>query len=57
MFEIVYSKKFLKDAKLLKKRSLKDFDALPKVLKSLEEKEHKGLDEKHKAHKLSRDYI
>lgn len=56
MFEIIYSTKFLKDTKLLKKRSLKDFDALTKVLRTLEEQGHKGLDRKHKAHKLSGDY-
>lgn len=57
MFEIVYSTKFLKDIKLLKKRSLKDFEALTIILRILEEKGHKGLDRKHKAHKLSGDYV
>lgn len=56
MFEIIYSTKFLKDAKLLKKRSLKDFEALGDLLRTLEEKGHLGLNKKHKAHKLSGDY-
>ncbi|MET4084070.1 mRNA interferase YafQ [Pedobacter sp. UYP30] len=57
MFEIIYTIKFLKDAKLLKERSLKDFDALTKVLRILEETGHKGLYAKHKVHKLTGDYI
>lgn len=56
MFEVVYATKFLKDAKLLKKRSLKDFEALSIILKTLEKSGHKGLNRKHKAHKLSGDY-
>ena len=56
MFEIIYSTKFLKDVKLLKKRSIKDFDALTNVLRILEQNGYKGLKKKHKAHKLSGDF-
>ncbi|WP_025762215.1 type II toxin-antitoxin system RelE/ParE family toxin [Dyadobacter tibetensis] len=56
MFEILYSTKFLKDAKLLKKRSLRDFDELANVLKILANKVHKGLDRNHNAHKLRGEY-
>jgi mRNA interferase YafQ len=56
MFEILYSRKFLKDAKLLKKRSLRDFEELANVLRILADKGHKGLDRKHNAHKLSGEY-
>lgn len=52
MFEIIYSTKFLKDIKSLKKRSLKDFETLSGVLRVLEEKGHKGLDRKHRANFL-----
>jgi mRNA interferase YafQ len=56
MFEIVASTKFLKDLKLLKKRSLKDLQTLQQLITVLAEKGHKGLDKKHKPHKLSGDY-
>jgi len=56
MFEIVTSTKFLKDLKLLKKRSLRDFQMLQGVVTILTDKGHKGLDIKHRAHKLSGDY-
>ena len=46
MFEIIYSTKFLKDVKLLKKRSIKDFDALTNVLRILEQNGYKGLEKK-----------
>ena len=56
MFEIVASTKFLKDLKLLKKRSLNDFQLLQNVITILANKGHMGLDKKHKAHKLSGSY-
>lgn len=56
MFEIVTSTKFLKDLKLLKKRSLNDFQLLQNVITILANKGHMGLDKKHKAHKLSGTY-
>lgn len=56
MYEIVASNKFLKDLKLLKKRSANDFLTLQNVIQLLAEKGHSGLDKKHKAHKLSGDY-
>jgi len=56
MFEIVASTKFLKDLKLLKKRSLNDFRLLQNVITILANKGHMGLDKKHKAHKLSGSY-
>ncbi|WP_259067057.1 type II toxin-antitoxin system YafQ family toxin [Mucilaginibacter sp. X4EP1] len=56
MFEIVASTKFLKDLKLLKKRSGKDFQLLQQLITVLAEKGHKGIDKKHKPHKLADDY-
>jgi len=56
MFEIVTSTKFLKDLKLLKKRSVKDFLALQQLINLLAEKGHKGLNKNHRAHKLSGNY-
>lgn len=56
MFEIVTSTKFLKDLKLLKKRSIKDLNLLRDLIDILAEKGHDGLDKKHKPHKLSGDY-
>ena len=57
MFEIVTSAKFLKDLKLLKKRSVKDLEILQQLISVLAENGHKGLNKKHKPHKLSGDYI
>ncbi|GGH19052.1 type II toxin-antitoxin system YafQ family toxin [Mucilaginibacter phyllosphaerae] len=56
MFQIVTSAKFLKDLKLLKKRSVKDFQLLQQVITLLAEKGHTGLNKKHKPHKLSGNY-
>lgn len=56
MFQIVTSTKFLKDLKLLKKRSLQDFQLLQELITTLAESGHKGLQKKHRAHKLSGDY-
>ena len=46
MFEIVTSTKFLKDLKLLKKRSGKDFQLLQQLITILAENGHKGLHKK-----------
>jgi mRNA interferase YafQ len=56
MFEIITSSKFLKDLKLLKKRSAKDLQLLQQLITVLADKGHTGLDKKHKAHKLSGAY-
>ncbi|HWZ04621.1 MAG TPA: type II toxin-antitoxin system YafQ family toxin [Mucilaginibacter sp.] len=56
MFEIVTSTKFLKDLKLLKKRSDNDFQTLQQLITVLAEKGHYGLEKKHRPHKLSGDY-
>lgn len=56
MFEIVTSTKFLKDLKLLKKRSVQDFVLLHDLITVLSEQGHLGLQKKHKAHKLSGAY-
>lgn len=56
MFEIITSTRFLKDLKLLKKRSTKDLFLLQSLIGVLVEKGHLGLDKKHKAHKLSGNY-
>jgi mRNA interferase YafQ len=56
MFEIVTSTKFLKDLKLLKKRSVEDLKLLQQIITTLAENGHKGLDKKHKSHKLSGNY-
>ena len=53
MFDITASNKFLKDLKQLKKRSEKDFNLLQLLVARLAEAGAKGLDKKHKAHKLS----
>ncbi len=52
MYQIVASNRFLKDLKLLKKRSLKDFALLKDVITILTEKGHSGLSKKHFPHKL-----
>jgi mRNA interferase YafQ len=56
MFEIVTSTKFLKDLKLLKKRSVNDLQLLQELISILAEKGHKGLSKKNSAHKLSGNY-
>ena len=53
MFAITASSKFLKDLKQLKKRSEKDFNLLQSLVAQLAESGAKGMDQKHKAHKLS----
>jgi mRNA interferase YafQ len=56
MFEIVASTRFLKDLKLLKKRSIKDLQLLQELINILAEKGHTGLSKKHNAHKLTGNY-
>jgi mRNA interferase YafQ len=56
MFQIVTSTKFLKDLKILKKRSVKDFQSLELVIAILADKGHSGLERKYKPHKLSGEY-
>ena len=56
MYQIITSNKFLKDLRLLNKRSPKDTEALRSVIEILAEKGVKGLSKKHKAHKLSGNY-
>jgi len=56
MFEIITSTKFLKDLKLLKRRSAKDLQLLKDLITVLAKDGHSGLDKKHKAHKLSGSY-
>jgi mRNA interferase YafQ len=56
MFQIVTSTKFIKDLKLLKKRSEKDLVLLKQIISVLEASGHQGLDKKCKAHKLSGNY-
>ncbi|HEY8781518.1 MAG TPA: type II toxin-antitoxin system YafQ family toxin [Mucilaginibacter sp.] len=56
MFEIVTSTKFLKDLKLLKKRSAKDFELLQQIVTILAEKGHKGLHKNNRPHKLGGNY-
>ncbi|WP_394801106.1 type II toxin-antitoxin system RelE/ParE family toxin [Niabella ginsengisoli] len=53
MFQIVTSTKFLKDQKLLKKRSLKDFMLLQQLITKLAKNGHKGIEKKYRPHKLS----
>jgi len=56
MFEIVTSTKFLKDLKLLKKRSAKDLLLLQQIIIVLKEHGHGGLAKKHRAHRLAGEY-
>lgn len=56
MFQIIASTKFLKDIKLLRKRSVKDLHLVEKLITTLVEKGHEGIDKKHKPHKLSGNY-
>ena len=56
MYKIKASNKFLKDVKLLKKRSPKDLIILETIVDILVNKGHKGLLTKHKPHKLSGSY-
>jgi mRNA interferase YafQ len=52
-----YTNKFLKDLKLIKKRSIKDFALVSYFIENeLAIKGATGLDKKYKAHKLSGNY-
>lgn len=52
MFKIKASNKFLKDLKLLKRRSEKDFKLLENIVDVLAQQGHSALEKKHNAHKL-----
>ena len=56
MYQIVASTKFLKDLKLLKKRSKADFDLLEIFITNLAVSGHEGIDKKHRPHKLRGEY-
>jgi mRNA interferase YafQ len=56
MFSIVASNRFLKDLKLLKKRSINDFFLLQTFIDSLAITGHKGLDKKYRPHRLTGNY-
>lgn len=50
MYQLVASTRFLDDLKLLKKRSIKDFQLLQDLIAVLAQTGHSGLGTKHKAH-------
>jgi len=56
MFNIDASNKFLKDLRLLKKRSVKDLAALKEIISLLAENGHRAIPPKHVPHKLSGKY-
>lgn len=57
MFIVEYTNRFLKDFKLLKKRSAKDFDLVADFIENeLAIKGAKGLHKKYKTHRLSGNY-
>lgn len=56
MYQIITSNKFIKDLKLLKKRNISDFHLLQNFVNNLAVSGHKGIDKKHKPHKLKGDY-
>ena len=53
MFRLEYKNQFKKDLKLLKKRSVKDFNILLQFLKKLESSGCNGIPKKNKPHRLS----
>ena len=53
MYQIYYTGQFRKDLKLIKKRSLSDFDSLRAIVKILETGGHLSLPAKHRPHILS----
>ncbi len=55
-FQLITSTKFLKDLKLLKKRSQKDFVLLQEFISLLAEHGHSGLATKHRPHQLKGSY-
>ncbi len=57
MYTLNYTNKFLKDLKLIKKRSIKDFMLVANFIENeLAAKGATGLHKKYKAHKLSGNY-
>ncbi len=57
MYTLDYTNKFLKDLKLIKKRSIKDFVLVAEFIEhELAIKGAAGLDKKYKTHKLSGNY-
>lgn len=57
MYKVDYTNKFLKDLKLIKKRSAKDFSLVTNFIENeLAVNGAKGLNKKYKAHKLSGNY-
>ncbi len=52
MYKIIASKKFLKDLKLLKKRSVADFELMQTFILDLALEGHKGVHKKYRPHKL-----
>lgn len=56
MFTLTYTNKSLKDLKLIKKRSQKDFDLLNAFVNQLALAGVKGLAKKNLAHKLKGEY-
>ncbi|MFT4060637.1 MAG: type II toxin-antitoxin system mRNA interferase toxin, RelE/StbE family [Legionella sp.] len=57
MYKVEYTNKFLKDLKLIKKRSAKDFALVADFIENeLAVKGANGLDKKYKTHKLSGNY-
>lgn len=57
MYTIDYTNKFIKDLRLIKKRSAKDFALVAHFIENeLALKGTSGLDKKYKAHKLSGNY-
>lgn len=57
MYTLNYTNKFLKDLKLIKKRSIKDFMLVANFIENeLATKGATGLHKKYKAHKLSGNY-
>ena len=55
-YQLKTSTKFLKDLKLLKKRSQRDFALLQELISILAEQGHAGLARKHRPHKLKGSY-
>ncbi|WP_366518207.1 type II toxin-antitoxin system YafQ family toxin [uncultured Mucilaginibacter sp.] len=56
MFTLSYTNRFLKDLKLIKKRSQKDFNLLNVFINQLSLTGVKGLEKKNFAHKLKGEY-
>ena len=53
MFRLEYKNQFKKDLKLLKKRSVKDFNILLQFLKELQDSGCDGIPKKNRPHRLS----